>query len=419
MNAELIAVGTELLLGQIINTNARYLSERLAELGINVYFHTVAGDNRVRLLNTLAVASDRVDLVITTGGLGPTGDDLTKETLAEYLNLPLEIVPAELERLKELFLRRRLPWVDNNAKQAAFLKGSFILKNDRGTAPGLAFKHQGKAYILLPGPPREMEHMFYTYAIPWLQENLLPPNTAGLHSKVLKFLGISESKLAESLEDILAAQQEVTIAPLAKTGGEIHLRLTTKAVSQQDFLAKIQPALAEIKKQVGKYLVAEDEESPSQALGELLKEKGLTVSTAESCTGGLLSASLTSVPGSSSYYLGSVIAYSNEMKNKMLAIPQALIEEKGAVSAEVASLLAGNIRTLTGSSIGLGITGVAGPDGGTPDKPVGLVYIALSSAEFTWCQGYNFLGDRHTIRLRSVNTALNLVRKFLHEEHEQ
>lgn len=416
MNAELIAVGTELLLGQIVNTNARYLSEKLAELGINVYFHTVAGDNRDRLLNTLAIASARVDLVITTGGLGPTGDDLTKETLAEYLDLPLEIIPDELERVTALFVKRGLPWVENNAKQAAFPKGAYILKNDRGTAPGLALKLNGKAYILLPGPPREMEYMFYTYAIPWLQENLLAPDSAGLHSKVLKFLGITESKLAESLEDLLAAQQEVTLAPLAKTG-EIHLRLTTKAVNRQEFQLKIQPALAEIKKRVGQYLVAEDEESVSQALGRLLLEHGLTVSTAESCTGGLLSATLTAAPGASAYYLGSVIAYSNEVKNKTLAIPQEILQSKGAVSSEVASLLASNIRKLTGSSIGLGITGVAGPDGGTPDKPVGLVYIALNSATVNWSLGFNFIGDRHTIRLRSVNTALNLLRKYIREGH--
>lgn len=414
MNAELIAVGTELLLGQIVNSNARYLSEKLAELGINVYFHTVAGDNRARLMNTLAVAASRVDLLITTGGLGPTGDDLTKETLAEYLGLPLEIVPEELERLKEHMKRRNLAWVENNAKQAAFMRGAYILKNDVGTAPGLALLHEGKAYILLPGPPREMEQMFNRYAVPWLKQNILTQDTTGLYSKVLKFLGITESQLADRLSDLLAAQQEVTIAPLAKTG-EVHMRLTAKAVNSQAFMDKIQPVLGEIKKRIGSFLVAEDGETTSQALGRLLTEKGLTVSTAESCTGGLLSAALTEYPGSSSYYLGSVIAYSNNIKRESLGIPREVLAEKGAVSPETATLMAASIRELTGSSIGLGITGIAGPDGGTWDKPVGLVYIALNSAETSWCNGYNFVGDRQTIRLRSVNTALNLLRKYLVE----
>jgi len=261
-----------------------------------------------------------------------------------------------------------------------------------------------------------MEQMFYTYAIPWLKENVLTSNNEGLHSKVLKFLGITESRLAETVDDLFQAQREVTIAPLAKTG-EIHLRLTAPAVSAEEFRQKIQPILAEIKQRVGQYLVAEDEESVSQALGRLLLERGLTISTAESCTGGLLSSSLTAVSGASAYYLGSVVAYSNDVKMKILAIPQEILESKGAVSAEVASHMAAGIRSLTGSSLGIGITGIAGPDGGTPDKPVGLVYIALNSAAVNWSLGFNFIGDRHTIRLRSVNTALNLVRKYICEGH--
>jgi len=245
----------------------------------------------------------------------------------------------------------------------------------------------------------------------------LAPGNTGLHSKVLKFLGITESKLADSIDDILAAQQEVTIAPLAKTG-EIHLRLTCKATDKKEFLQKIRPVLSEIQQRLGQFLVAEDDQSVSQAIGILLRERGLTVSTAESCTGGLLGATVTAMPGASDYYLGSVIAYSNEVKTKILAIPEELLQSKGAVSAEVASLMAANVRKLTGSSLGIGITGVAGPGGGTPEKPVGLVYIALNSADADWSVGYNFIGDRHTIRMRSVNTALNLIRKYIREGQE-
>lgn len=416
MKAEIIAVGTELLLGQIVNSNARFLSEELASQGINVYYHTTVGDNKGRLQEALAIAGRRVNLVITTGGLGPTGDDLTKETLAEFLNLPLELNNPELVKLKDFFLQRKLNWVENNTRQAMFPQGSYILKNERGTAPGLAIKVNGCSYILLPGPPREMETMFMNYAVPWLKENYIPSDTLPLYSHVLKFLGITESRLEEVLEDLFAAQRDITLAPLAKTG-EIQVRLTTRARTREEFLEKINPLLGEIKKRTGKYLVSSDGISVAEAIGRQLAARGLRVSTAESCTGGLLAAELTSVPGSSQYFSGSLVAYSNEVKTEVLGVPVRLIEEFGAVSPEVAGAMAQRVREISGTDLGIGITGIAGPDGGTLEKPVGLVYIALAAEGKIRSEGYNFRGPRDIIRRRSVNTALNLIWQYLSENN--
>lgn len=412
MQAEIISSGTELLLGQIINTNARFLSETLANLGINVYYQTTVGDNKERFIDALRIAYKRADLIITTGGLGPTGDDLTKEGLAEFLGLPLEIVPEELERLKLYFKKRELEWIESNAKQASIIEGASFLINERGTAPGIALNYNNKYFILLPGPPREMEYMFDTYGVPWLYKNYLPADNTRLYSYVLKFLGITESKLEETLQDLFNEQTDPTLALTAKTG-EIHLRLTTRAKNEEEFLCRITPVLKEIEKRTGKFILARNDETVGLGLGKLLVSKGQTLSTAESCTGGMLSTQLTSIPGSSQYFLGSVVAYSNEVKINVLGVPRELINCYGAVSSETAMSMAENIRKKMGSSIGIGITGIAGPEGGTSDKPVGLVYIALNTAEKNFSKGYNFTGDRESIRVRSVITAQNILRKYL------
>ncbi|MBZ4653251.1 MAG: competence/damage-inducible protein cinA [Peptococcaceae bacterium] len=412
MNGEIISIGTELLLGQIINTNTRYLSEKLAGLGINVYYHTSVGDNKKRIMDALTIARSRAQLIILTGGLGPTDDDLTKETLAEFLNLSLEINPEELAKLKEFFARRNSEMTENNIKQAAFVPGATILVNDRGTAPGMALQHEGCAYLILPGPPVEMEHMFSQYAVPWLRENVIPPGTKGLFSHVLKFVGIGESKLEWMLKDLFVRQTEPTLALLAKSG-EVHLRLTARARDKEEFLQIIFPLVREIRERVGEYLFATDEVSLVDSIAEELKAHNLTVSTAESCTGGMLSQVLTSVPGSSLYFLGSITAYSNDIKTKILGVPEEVIAAHGAVSQETASFMANRIRELTGSMLGIGITGIAGPGGGSSDKPVGLVYIALAASDLHWSSGYHFTGDRDTIRQRATITALNLIRKYL------
>lgn len=414
MIAELISVGTELLLGQIVNTNARFLSEHLANLGINVYFQTTVGDNSKRLNEALRIAASRADLIITTGGLGPTGDDLTKETLADFLQLPLEVSSSELEKIRLFFQKRGMEWVASNSKQAAFPPGSTILDNEKGTAPGMALSHQGRSYILLPGPPQEMEPMFINYAVPWLKENLIPQGSPILFSHVLKFMGISEAKLETVLQDLFLNQTEPSLALLANTG-EIHLRLTARAKDKKEFMLLVEPVMQEIMKRVGNHLVAAGQETLTHSLAQLLKTRSLTLSTAESCTGGMLSSVLTSVPGSSLFYCGSVIAYSNEMKTGLLRVPASVIREHGAVSPEVASAMARGIRELAKSDLGIGITGIAGPGGGSSEKPVGLVYIALSADGFDQASRYLFAGDRETIRLRAVKTAQYLIYKYLKE----
>lgn len=415
MRAELISVGTELLLGEIVNTNTKYLSEKMALLGVNVFHHSAVGDNRERIIQTLDTAAKRAEIMIITGGLGPTGDDLTKEALADYLQLPLEMNELEAAKIKDFFQRRGLLCCENNLKQAFFIPQSTILPNDLGTAPGMIYQDKGKSYILLPGPPKEMQHMFQVYVIPWLNEKVIPSGTLGLYSHVLKFLGISESQLEVSLQDLFDQQQTPTLALLAQAG-YIHLRLTARAQNKEDFQTIIEPLVQEIYQRVGKYLVATDEMTLVETLAEMLKKRNLTISTAESCTGGLFSSYLTSVPGASQYYLGSIIAYSNELKTKLLAIPAEIITLHGAVSEEVALMMAKNVRELTQSDLGIGITGIAGPDGGTAQKPVGLVYVALDTDKVKECSAVYFKGDRDTIRQRAVFIAENLLRKYLKDE---
>lgn len=412
LRAELISVGTELLLGQILNTNTKFLAEELAALGINIYFQTTVGDNKNRLLQTLRIAAARADLIIFTGGLGPTEDDLTKEIVAEFLQLPLEIVPAELEKVKKLFKKSHLIWTDNNAKQAAFIPGSTILKNERGTAPGMAIQKGKKSYIMLPGPPREMMRMYHGYVLPWIKENYPHELQEGLYSLVLKFMGITESGLEILLEDLFHSQKEITLALYAKLG-EIHLRITMRASDKEEFKKKTAPVLSEIKQRTTRYLFAQDEETITEAVAQLMLKKKLTISTAESCTGGMLAGQFTSFPGSSELYLGSIVAYDNSVKEKLLGVPLDLLEKHGAVSREVGLAMAERSRVLTGSDLGIGITGIAGPGGGTAEKPVGLVYVALAAKDISNCVEYHFTGDRETNRQRIVRSAQYLIWKYL------
>jgi nicotinamide-nucleotide amidase len=412
VRAELISVGTELLLGQILNTNVQFLAQELASLGINVYFQTTVGDNRGRLLQALQNATDRADLIILTGGLGPTEDDLTKEILAEFLQLPLAVVPEELAKLQKLFQRNNLRWTDNNAKQAAFIPGSVILNNDCGTAPGMAILNRGKGYLVFPGPPAELKQMFSRYAVPWLKECFSAEIKESLYSIVLKFTGITESGLENLLADLFHAQKEITLALYVKPG-EIQLRVTGKAASQTKFEEKAAALLTEIRERTVGFLFAEAGETLTEVVAKLLQQKQLTISTAESCTGGMLAAQLTSIPGSSTYFTGSIVAYNNSIKAKLLGVPQELLTKFGAVSKEVGTAMAEGIRKLTGSAIGVGITGIAGPGGGSTEKPVGLVYIALATPEYTICQEHHCNGDRERIRHRTVSKAQYILWRYL------
>ncbi|HAA37614.1 MAG TPA: competence/damage-inducible protein A [Firmicutes bacterium] len=407
MKAEIIATGTELLLGQTVNTNARFLSEKLAQMGIDVYWHTVVGDNAVRLEAALRLALSRSDIIITSGGLGPTMDDLTKETVAKVLQLPLE-VNAEWERqLINMFASRGSKMTQNNYKQALLPRGAKLITNDYGTAPGIWLEHRDKIIVLLPGPPRELEPMFIEKIMP-----LLPSSGSSLVSRTLKVVGLGESSVEDKLAEIIAAQTNPTIAPLAKLG-EVHLRLTAKARSRTECQELLDETEAKLTARLGNAIYARDEQTMGSVVAELLSKNKLSLALAESCTGGYLAHTLTNIPGSSSFFSAGLVTYSNEAKSKLLGIPLQFIEEHDAVSAEVGRAMASQVREVAESDLGMGITGIAGPTGGTADKPVGLVYIALATPTTVTCQRFNFFGKRENIKERAVMSALNMLRLYL------
>jgi nicotinamide-nucleotide amidase len=408
MKAEIIAIGTELLLGQIVNTNAQYIAQELANIGIDVHFQTVVGDNRERLIQALDLARQRAGLIICTGGLGPTQDDLTKDALADYLGRKLISHPPSMEKIVDFFAKRGVFMVESNARQALILEGSDALWNETGQAAGVGLQVDGTMYILLPGPPREMKPMFDRYAKPWIVDKL--PKSDPLFSIMLKFVGIGESSLEHALIDLIEKQKDPTIAPYAKEG-EVAIRLTTRAASKDEAMERIGAVEEEIRRRLGNYMYSDSEQDLSleEAVLRLLAQRGHTLSVAESCSGGMLSDMLTDVSGSSAAFRGGVVCYSNAMKSKLLQVPAELLEgprAPGAVSAETARALAEHVRALTDSDYALSITGVAGPDS-TEGKPVGLVYIGLSGRSgATHVFENQFSGNRTGIKLRASKQAL-------------
>lgn len=407
MKTEIIAVGTELLLGQIANTNARFLSEKLAEKGIDVYWHTVVGDNQGRLAEAFSMALSRADLILFSGGLGPTMDDLTKETVAEVLGLALEKNEVWEKELESIFARLGLRMTNNNYKQTLIPRGAKILGNDHGTAPGVWLEHGGKIVVLLPGPPRELMPMFTAKVLP-----LLPGQNGVILSRVLKITGMGESSMEERIADLLATQGNPTIAPLVKHA-EVHLRLTAKTITREQALKLLDETEAKLLACLGEAVFARDEETMADAVASLLFKRSQTIAVAESCTGGLLAHLLTNVSGSSAYFLQGLVVYSNRSKIELLGVNPALIEEFGAVSEEVALSMAENARRQSSSDLAVAITGVAGPTGGTVEKPVGLVFMAVATAKGVSCRKFNFHGNRETIKERSTMAALNMLRLYL------
>ncbi|MEK8130156.1 competence/damage-inducible protein A [Paenibacillus filicis] len=406
MKAEIIAVGTELLMGQIANTNAQYLSSGLAEIGIGVYFHTVVGDNVGRIKEALAIAKSRADLIICTGGLGPTQDDLTKDVLAEVLGWPLVIHQPSMDKMTEFFANRGVPMVESNIKQAQMLEGSTPLANETGLAVGNALTQDGTHYIVLPGPPREMKPMFEHEVKLWLQariENLLP-----LHSIILKFAGIGESLLEHRLIDLIDGQTDPTIAPYAKEG-EVAIRLTTRATGPEDAAQRLRPLEAEIRSRVGEFIYADQDVTLEEFIVRKLGDEGRTLAVAESCTGGQLSDLLTAVAGGSGAFVGGVISYTNEIKRQVLGVPAELLEGEGApgaVSRETACAMAECVMELCGADYGLSVTGVAGP-AELEGKPVGLVYVGVAvRGQAVTAVELRISGNRPTIKLRASKSAL-------------
>lgn len=409
MRGEIISVGTELLLGQIANTNAQYISKKLAEIGIDVLYHTAVGDNHQRLKGILETAQSRSDLIIFTGGLGPTKDDLTKEAIASHLGKALvEDAPAMM-KIEAYFTQRGIEMTENNRKQAQVIDQSTVLPNDHGMAPGMAVEAASIRYILLPGPPRELIPMFDHYAIPYLQS--LFPEQQVVHSKVLRFFGIGESALEEKLLDLIDAQSNPTIAPLANEG-EVTIRITAKARNIDEANELIQKIEMEIGSRVGEYIYGYNDDTLPRVTFRTLKKGALKLSLAESCTGGLLSQMITSISGSSEIYSGGVISYSSEAKSQLLHVSSALIEEHGTVSEECAKAMAKQAREALNADVALSVTGVAGPDP-TENKPVGLVYIGLATPEGTHSYRLNLSGTREGIQLKAAKYSLFYLLQYL------
>lgn len=411
MTVELISVGTELLLGNIVNTNAAYLAEQCAGLGLSCYYQTVVGDNEERLTQTLRTALERADVVILSGGLGPTQDDLTKETAAKVLGRQLYLDEHSKERIQDYFAKRRIELTENNWKQAMVPEGAIVLDNANGTAPGIILKAGEKSVILLPGPPNELVPMFETAVYPYL----MAAEPGVIYSQTVKLCGIGESKAETMVADMIAEQGNPTIAPYAKTG-EVHLRVTAKAVSEKEAKKLLKPVIKELKNRFGAKVYTTDEKvTLEEAVVELLRKNDLTVTTAESCTGGLLSARLINVPGVSEVFKSGRVTYSNKAKKKLLGVKKLSLDQYGAVSPNVAKEMAKGAAAAAKADVAVAVTGIAGPDGGTAQKPVGLVYIACSVCGRTTVKEYQFSGNRSKVRENSVVAALTLMRQCILE----
>lgn len=408
MDAEILAVGTELLMGQIANTNAQYISSRLPDVGINVYFHSVVGDNPGRLKECLKIALDRSDIVIMTGGLGPTQDDLTKETVANLLNRQLVLHKESLSIMKAFFEKHGRTMTSNNIKQAYIPEDSIIIKNRNGTAPGCIIEEGIKVVIMLPGPPNEMRPMFEDYVIPYFEAR------AGqkLVSRFVRIFGLGESAMEDKLFDIIEKQSNPTIAPYAKEG-EVTLRITAKYAKDGEEKDIITPIIEEIIKRLGDKVYSTDNKSLEQVTGEMLIEKGISISIAESCTGGLVSAALTDIPGISKVFDRGIVSYSNKSKVESLGVSAGTLEKYGAVSKETALEMAVGVRKAGNTDLGLAITGIAGPGGGTEDKPVGLIYIALADKDSTNYKELMLWGDRRRIRHVTSLHAFDMIRRWI------
>ncbi len=412
MNAEIIAVGTELLLGQIVNTNAQFLSKQLADLGINVFYHTVVGDNSFRLKSALEIAESRSDLIIFTGGLGPTKDDLTKETISDHLREKLVLDNVALRSIEEYFERTNRIMTKNNRKQALVFEGSHVLANDHGMAPGMILTKNNRTYILLPGPPSEMEPMVVHYVQPYFlakksgQEKIV--------SRVLRFFGIGEAALETEIDDLIEAQTNPTIAPLA-ADGEVTLRLTAKHSSFLEAEKMLDVTEAQICARVGEFLYGYDDSSLLGEAMKLLKQHQLTLAAAESLTGGMFQEQVTSVAGASQILSGGIVCYTNEVKANVLHVKKETIENDGVVSERCAAELAENVANLLGAKIGISFTGVAGPTE-QEGKAVGTVFVGISfRGQSTKVVKLQLGGNRDAIRKRAVKYGFYLLIKRITE----
>ena len=406
MVAEIVSVGTELLMGQVVNTDAQFIAQRLAALGYQVFYHSTVGDNVKRLTAVVHQAVERSDVVVFTGGLGPTDDDLTKETVAAALGLTVEPIPEEVERLKRHFASRGYDFTPNNLKQASFPKSAVILPNAFGTAPGCIMSAEDKTAILLPGPPRELFPMFENHVMPYLQRM----SGNHLYSRELRIFGKGESTIAYELRDIIENQTNPTVAPYVKTG-EVTLRVTALCQSEADGEALARPMISEIVGRLGDIVYSTNGESLPETCARMLTEEGLTLAVAESCTGGLIASELVAIPGCSKFLLEGCVAYASGAKISRLGVSAETLERDGAVSEACAREMAEGMQKSSGADYALATTGYAGPDGGTEENPVGTVYIALAGRGETSVKRIQLYGERARIRELATLHAFDALRR--------
>jgi nicotinamide-nucleotide amidase len=412
MKAEIICIGTELLLGQVVDTNAVFLAGELAGLGIDLYHKTTVGDNLERMTLTLKLAWERSELLILSGGLGPTQDDLTREAVANLLNEKLVFNEEAWQQVKAYFnkVQRSIP--ESNRRQAMFPASGRVISNHLGTAPCLLVEKEAHYLIALPGVPGELTGVWEIQIKPYLQRLLLSENNPVLTSKVLRIVGIGEAALEEKIMDLIKNQTNPTLAPYAGKG-EVALRITAKSYSEPGNRRLIEMMEAKIKERLGKYIYGSDSDNLETVIGKILKEVGWSLATAESCTGGLVAHRITNIPGSSDYFLGGVNCYRNQLKVSFLGVSESIIAEKGAVSQETAVAMACGIRLRTDAEVGLAITGIAGPGGGSPEKPVGLVYLAIDIAGQTTVEKKIFPYDRIGNKEAAAQAGLILLWRSL------
>ena len=414
MTAEILCVGTELLLGEVVNTNASYIAKKLAENGINVFHQGVIGDNVSRLKKELELCFSRSDILIMTGGLGPTFDDLTKETVAEYFGVGMEMHQPSLEHIENFFKGINHVMTENNKKQAMMPIGATVFHNDNGTAPGLAITKNGKTVIMMPGPPREMQPMMDEKVIPYLQQY----TDSVLVSSNVHVFGLGESRAEDMLKDYMMSMTNPTIAPYAKTG-EMYLRVTAKAKNKEKAYELLNPVIKELKDKLGKFVYGIDIPDLQTAVYLALKENNLTLSTAESCTGGLISKMMTDISGASDVFMGGVCTYANKAKTDILGVKEETLQKYGAVSAKTAMEMALGAKKVFGTDIAIATTGIAGPTGGTDEKPVGLVYVGIAYKDKVFSEKLmlfrNYKNPRDVIRQSAALNALMIALKTIKE----
>lgn len=409
MIVELISVGTEILLGNIVNTNAAYLSEKCAGLGFSCYYQDVVGDNEERLCDTIRLALSRADILLLSGGLGPTQDDLTKEAAAKVFGKSLYLHEESKAAILQFFEKRGLEPTDNNWKQAMVPEGCIVVDNPNGTAPGIIMSENGKHVVLMPGPPNEMVPMFETSIMPYLSKL----QSCVIFSQTVKICGVGESKAETIVKDLIDSQTNPTIATYAKTG-EVHLRVTARAEDEKAARKLVKPVVKELKGRFGGHVYTTDDEvTLERSVVDLLLANQLTVSTVESCTGGLLAARLINVPGVSEVFKSGYITYSNKAKRRLLGIKKNTLLKHGAVSEEIASQMAKGAAMVSKADVTVSVTGIAGPDGGSEEKPVGLVYIGCNVCGRITVKKCNFSGDRAKVRDNTVSAALSLMRECI------